>query len=164
MPKPRQRPARALCAKTPDVPVGEPFVSTCAPKPASVVEGRLRADLFSRLTVTAGFNAIRTAWPFLDHVEVWPDILLAELRIAVEYDSVGKHGLEHVGRREDADRRKDRAVRACGWEVVRLRTGQLEPIGPYDVQLGSWSTRACDRLIDVLRDIRGPLLVEAYLV
>lgn len=105
VPKPRQRPARALCAKTPDVPVGEPFVSTCAPKPASVVEGRLRADLFSRLTVTAGFNAIRTAWPFLDHVEVWPDILLAELRIAVEYDSVGKHGLEHVGRREDADRR-----------------------------------------------------------
>jgi hypothetical protein len=160
---PRKRPGRALCGKTPDLPVGEPFVSVCAPKPASAVEGRLRTDLFARLELTTGLNAVRTARPFFDHVEVWPDILLPELRIAVEYDSVGKHGLEHVGKREDADRRKDRALRASGWEVVRVRTGKLEPIGPHDVQLASWSNRGCDRLIDALRDIRGPLLVDAYL-
>lgn len=160
---PRKRPARSLCGKTPDLPLGEPFVSVCAPKPASAVEARLRADLFARLAVTAGLNAVRTARPFFDHLEVWPDILLPELRIAVEYDSVGKHGLEHVGKREDADRRKDRALRASGWEVVRVRTGRLEPIGPHDVQLAAWSKRGCDRLIDALRDIRGPLLVDAYL-
>ncbi len=106
---------------------------------------------------------MRVARPFFSHLEVWPDILLPELRIAVEYDSTGRHGLEHVGKREDADRRKDRALRAARWEVVRIRTGKLEKIGPYDVQLSSVGRRGVDRLIDVLRDIRGPLFVDAYL-
>ena len=114
------KPARKLCPKTPALPVGEPFASGCAPKPAAAVEARLRAALFTRLDVTAGFNAIRTSRPFFEHVEVWPDILLPELRIAVEYDSPGRFGLEHVGPREDADRRKDRILRQAGWEVVRI--------------------------------------------
>jgi hypothetical protein len=159
----RAKPTRAVCAKTPSLPPGEPFVSACAPKPASAVEARIRADVFARLAVTPGLTAIRTSRPFFDHLEVWPDILLPELRVAIEYDSVGRHGLEHVGRREEADRRKDRAVRAVGWEVVRLRAGKLEPLGPHDVPLTSWSRRTEMRLIDALRDIRGPLLVDAYL-
>lgn len=160
---PAPKPPRRLCPRTPDLPAGEPFVSTCAPKPASAVEARMRADLFARLAVTPGFTAIRTARPFFDHLEVWPDILLPELRIALEYDSVGRHGLEHVGKREDADRRKDRAVRAAGWEVVRVRTGRLLPIGPHDVVMPSWTTRGADRILDALREIRGSLLVDAYL-
>ncbi|WP_109212125.1 MULTISPECIES: zinc-ribbon domain-containing protein [Microbacterium] len=159
----RGKPSRRLCSKTPDLPVGEAFSSVCAPKPASAAEARLRSDIFESLAVTTGCNAIRTARPFFDHLEVWPDILLPELRIAVEYDTVGKHGLEHVGRREDVDRRKDRAVRASGWEVVRLRTGKLEPLGPYDLQLASWTKRGRERLLDAFREIRGPLLVDAYL-
>lgn len=159
----RARTGLPLCEKTPDLPVGEPFVSRCAPKPASAIEARLRADLFARLGVTPGLNAVRVARPFFSHLEVWPDILLPELRIAVEYDSTGRHGLEHVGKREDADRRKDRALRAARWEVVRIRTGKLEKLGPYDVQLSSVGRRGVDRLIDVLRDIRGPLFVDAYL-
>ena len=159
----RARTGLPLCEKTPDLPVGEPFVSRCAPKPASAIEARLRADLFARLGVTPGLNAVRVARPFFSHLEVWPDILLPELRIAVEYDSTGRHGLEHVGKREDADRRKDRALRAARWEVVRIRTGKLEMLGPYDVQLSSVGRRGVDRLIDVLRDIRGPLFVDAYL-
>ena len=132
----RQRAApRALCPKTPALPVGEPFVSECAPRPASAVEAKLRADLFARLGVTEGFNAVRVSRPFFDHLEVWPDILLPELRIAVEYDSTGRFGLEHVGKREDADRRKDRMLRAARWEVVRIRTGKLEKLGPHDLQL-----------------------------
>ncbi|GAA3634205.1 hypothetical protein GCM10022200_16770 [Microbacterium awajiense] len=154
---------RALCPRTPDLPVGEPFVSQCAPKPASAVEARLRADLFARLDLTPGFTAVRVARPFFDHLEVWPDILLPELRIAIEYDSPGRFGLEHVGAREDADRRKDRALRAARWEVVRIRTGRLEPLGPHDLRLGSLGARGVDRVIDRLRDIRGPLLVDAYL-
>lgn len=159
----RARTGLPLCEKTPDLPVGEPFVSRCAPKPASAVEARLRADLFARLGVTPGLSAVRVARPFFSHLEVWPDILLPELRIAVEYDSTGRHGLEHVGRRADADRRKDRALRAARWEVVRIRTGKLEKLGPYDVQLSSVGRGGIDRLIDAFRDIRGPLFVDAYL-
>ncbi|MGP2481179.1 hypothetical protein ACTUM2_15305, partial [Listeria monocytogenes] len=78
------------------------FVSVCAPRPASAVEGRLRADLFARLALTEGLNAVRVARPFFQHLEIWPDLVLPELRIAIEYDSIGRHGLEHVGRREEA--------------------------------------------------------------
>ncbi|MFE7845178.1 zinc-ribbon domain-containing protein [Microbacterium sp. NPDC057407] len=161
-PRPAKRPRR-ICPKTPELPPGEPFVSACAPRPASAVEAQLRADLFARLDVTAGFTAVRVGRPFFDHLEVWPDILLPELRVAIEYDSTGRHGLEHVGKREEADRRKDRALRAVGWEVVRIRTGRLEKLGPHDLQLSTMSRRSLTRLIDVLRDIRGPLMVDAYL-
>ena len=113
--------------------------------------------------MTAGFNAVRVSRPFFEHVEVWPDILLPELRIAVEYDSPGRFGLEHVGPREDADRRKDRLLRQAGWEVVRIRTGKLEKLGPHDLQLTSLGRKGVDRLLDAFRDIRGPLLVDAYL-
>ena len=143
--------------------VGEAFVSVCAPKPASAVEGRVRAELRDRLALSEEGNAVRVARPFFDHLEVWPDLVFPELRIAVEYDSIGRHGLEHVGKRELADRRKDRALRSAGWEVVRLRTGALEPLGPHDLRLASWNRAAVDRLIDVFRGIRGPLLVDAYL-
>jgi hypothetical protein len=160
---PRRKPTRTLCAKTPELPVGEPFVSVCAPKPASAVEARMRADVFATLAVTPGFTAIRTSRPFFDHLEVWPDILLPELRIALEYDTVGKHGLEHVGKREEADRRKDRVIRAAGWEVVRVRTGRLEPIGPHDIVMSSWTTRSSGLVVEALRGIRGALFVDAYL-
>jgi len=159
----RPKPAKPLCPKTPALPVGEPFVSACAPKPASAVEGQLRADLFARVGVTPGFNAVKVSRPFFDHVEVWPDILLPELRIAIEYDSPGRFGLEHVGGREETDRRKDRLLRAAQWEVVRIRTGKLEKLGPYDVQLATVGRKGIERLIDVFRDIRGPLFVDAYL-
>jgi len=163
--RPRRPPRKVqLCAKTPDLPVGEPFLSECAPKPASAIEAQLRADVFGRLSVTPGFNAVRVARPFFDHLEVWPDILLPELRVAIEYDSTGRHGLEHVGRRAEADRRKDRALRAAKWEVIRIRSGRLEPLGPHDLQMSAWSSRRLGRLIDALRDIRGPLLVDPYLV
>lgn len=154
---------RRLCSKTPAVAVGEAFVSACAPKPASAVEGRVRADLRERLALSEKLNAVRVARPFFEHLEVWPDLVFPELRIAVEYDSIGRHGLEHVGRREDADRRKDRALRGAGWEVVRLRTGRLEPLGPHDLQLTSWNRAALDRLVETFRGIRGSLLIDAYL-
>ena len=161
----RRPPRRVqLCPKTPDLAVGESFHSECAPKPASAVEAELRADLFDRLAVTRGANAVRVARPFFDHLEVWPDILLPELRVAIEYDSTGRHGLEHVGKREEADRRKDRTLRAAKWEVVRIRTGKLPPLGPYDLQLSTWNRKGLAPLIDTLRDIRGPLLVDPYLV
>lgn len=159
----RPQSPRTICAKTPALPVGDPFVSECAPKPASAIEARMRADVFARISVTPGMNAVRLGRPFFQHLEAWPDILLPELRVAVEYDSIGRHGLEHVGAREASDARKDRALRGAGWEVVRLRTGRLQPIGPFDLQLSQWNRRALDRLIDTLREIRGALFVDSYL-
>lgn len=157
------RPPRRLCEKTPDVRAGTAFVSECAPKPASAVEAELRAWLYEQLAVTQGMNAIRLRQPFFDHLEAWPDILLPELQVAIEYDSTGRHGLEHVGRREAADQRKDRLIRATGWEVIRVRTGKLAPLGPYDVQASTLGRSMRERTLERLREIRGDLFVDAYL-
>ncbi len=160
-PAPARRPVK-LCAKTPAVAVGEAFASECAPATASAVEAQLRQDLAARLEFTPGLNAVRVARPFFDHLEVWPDIVIPELRIAVEYDSTGRHGLEHVGTRQDVDLRKDRALRWAKWEVVRLRTGRLEPLGPWDLQVSTTGKKTLAALLDTFRAIRGDLIVEAY--
>lgn len=160
---PRKKTAKPICSKTPAIGVGEPFASVCAPRPASSAEGSLRFGLAERLHFDGGVNALRLRTPFFDHVEAWPDILLPELRIAIEYDTIGRFGLEHVGKREAADRRKDRAVRAAGWEVVRLRASPLPLLGPYDLSVSSVTKKAFAQLLDTLRDIRGPLMVDAYL-
>ncbi|WP_248171362.1 MULTISPECIES: zinc-ribbon domain-containing protein [unclassified Microbacterium] len=166
-PAPRSKPAARrvvdLCDRTPDLPVGEPFASACAPKPASAAEAALRARLTDALLFTPGLNAVRTGRPFHRHREVWPDILLPELRVAIEYDTPGRHGLEHVGSRETSDRRKDALLRAAGWEVVRVRTGGLQSLGEHDVVLTSAGRRTVPMLIEALRGIRGALLVDAYL-
>jgi hypothetical protein len=153
---------RSICPKTPRLPSGESFTSVCAPATASAVEAELRAALAERFDFTFDHSAIRLDRPFFDHVEVWPDIILPELRVAIEYDSTGRHGLEHVGGRQDTDRRKDRAVRGVGWEVVRIRTGRLLALGPHDLEVSGISGRTIARLTDTLRDIRGALFVDAY--
>jgi len=144
------------------VEVGEAFVSALAPKPASAVEGDLRSRIAGRFTFDLGNNAVRVAKPFFNQLEIWPDIVLPELRVAIEYDSVGRHGLEHVGRHEEKDRRKDRMLRATGWQVIRVRTGRLLPLGPHDLVAGSVSDRLIERLDDELAAIAGELIVAAY--
>jgi hypothetical protein len=160
----RVKPAKPVCRRSGgiDVAVGQAFASGCAPKPASAAEARLRHLLAERLEFEPGLTAVRTSRPFFDHLEVWPDIVLSELRVAIEYDTTGRDGLEHVGKREDADRRKDRVLRASGWEVVRIRTGKLKPIGPYDVHASAPSAALVARLIDRLGEIRGDLIVNCY--
>jgi hypothetical protein len=144
------------------VEVGEAFVSALAPKPASAVEGDLRSRVAERWAFDLGNNAIRVAKPFFNQLEIWPDIIVPELRVAIEYDSVGRHGLEHVGRHEEKDRRKDRMLRATGWQVIRVRTGRLLPLGPHDLVAGSVSDRLIDRLDDELAIIAGELMVASY--
>lgn len=69
--------------------------------------------------------------------------------------------------RRGLDRERSRApalaLRPASWEVVRLRAGRLELLGPHDLRLSTWNDRALDRLIETFRGIRGPLLVDAYL-
>jgi hypothetical protein len=153
---------RPVCSMTPSIPVGTAFASECAPATASAVEAQLRADLAERLEFTPDLTAVRVSRPFFEHLEVWPDIVIPELRIAVEYDSTGRHGLEHVGRRQDADLRKDRTLRLARWEVVRIRTGRLEKIGPWDLQVPGAGRKTVERLLEVFGEIRGELIVAAY--
>lgn len=144
------------------VAVGDAFVSRWAPTPASAAEPALKQRIAERLDVDLGNNAVRVARPFFSHLEVWPDIVIPELRIAIEYDTTGRHGLEHVGRREATDRKKDRLLRATGWEVVRIRCGKLQPIGPWDLTAGGVSAVLVDRILERLGEIRGELIVGAY--
>jgi hypothetical protein len=152
-----------LCTKTPDLAPGEPFVSVCAPKPASAAEPLLRQKLAQRIAWDGAPNAIRLREPFFDHLEAWPDIVLGDLRIAVEFDTVGRYGLEHSGKREAVDERKDRLIRRAGWEVVRVRLDPLPAIGPFDVLAKSVTNAVADRVVDRFREIRGSLFVDAYL-
>jgi len=160
----RQRPAaKPLCAKTPDVMPGTAFASECAPRVASAAEASLRHKLESTLQFTPGLNAVRTRQSFFTHLEVWPDIIIDELRVAIEYDTTGRDGLEHVGRREKTDKRKDTLLRQSGWEVIRVRTGKLQAIGEFDVEASTISRVLVLKLLDRLREIRGSLIVDCYL-
>lgn len=145
------------------VEIGAAFLSPWAPKPASAAEADLRQRLAARLDVDLGFNAVRVAGPFFNHLEVWPDIVIPELRVALEYDTTGRDGLEHVGRREETDRRKDRMLRSAGWEVVRIRCGKLRPLGSYDIMASGVSQALIERILEALRTISGDLIVNAYL-
>jgi len=161
------KPTRAvrLCSKSDAAarPIGEPFFSACAPTAASAAEPRLAQLLASRLDFEPGFNAVRVPRTFFTHLEVWPDIVLSDLKIAIEYDTMGRNSTEHFGPREVVDRRKDRLLRAAGWEVVRVRTGKLRLLGEHDVAASSITGKLVDRLLDAFRDIRGDLIVDCYL-
>ena len=142
---------------------GDAFASACAPARASAAEADLQHRLAARLAYTATATAVRVARPFFEHLEVWPDIVIPELRVAIEYDTTGRDGLEHVGKREAVDLRKDRFLRAVDWDVIRVRTGKLLPLGPHDLQASTISERLIDRLLDELRKARGHLIVDCYL-
>jgi very-short-patch-repair endonuclease len=150
--------------KTPLAPphtVGDAFWSAHAPRPASAAEALLRQRLGERFEFDLSLNAVRVGRPFFTRLEVWPDFVLSELRVAIEYDTVGRHGLEHVGRREEIDRRKDRLLREAGWEVIRVRMGKLLELGPYDI-VGVGPSKLVAAIEERLGDIRGPLFVSAY--
>jgi hypothetical protein len=122
----------------------------------------VRQTLAERFAFDLALNAVKVARPFFDHVEVWPDLVIGELKVALEYDTVGRHGLEHVGCREETDRRKDRLLRSAGWEVVRLRASPLQALGPHDILGGTIGPRMVERIEQRLGEIRGELFVSAY--
>ena len=165
---PPARPARARRLPKPlgspkTVRPGDAFWSDRAPKPASAAEAELRGRLERRFEFDLSCNAVAVSRPFFASLEVWPDIVIPELRVAIEYDTVGRHGLEHVGPREESDRRKDRALRAVHWEVIRIRCGKLLPLGPHDLTAASVTDRLIERLAGALSEISGDLIVRSYL-
>jgi hypothetical protein len=168
-PTPPTRPERRPAPRRPGatsqavgVQPGDPFVSASAPKPASAAEADLRQRIGMRFEFDLSCNAVAVSRPFHGRREVWPDIVIPELRVALEYDTVGRHGLEHVGPREVSDRQKDGALRAVQWEVIRIRCGRLQPLGRWDITASAVNNRMIDRLESVLCDLRGDLIVSAY--
>lgn len=76
-----------------------------------------------RSAIQCGFDDTRGNWPVLT-----PDFLIKDSKVCIEFDS----GYTHTGE-EDADRRRNKLLEDVGWTVVRLRTGGLPALGPYDV-------------------------------
>lgn len=145
-----------------EVAPGTAFRSARASRATSAAEGRLRALLAERLDVDLSLTAVRTRTPFFGRLEVWPDIVIAELGIAIELDTIGRNADEHVGRREVADRRKDRLLAEVGWSVIRMRCRPLRALGPDDLEVAGVSRAAVDALIGRMIETRGALLVHAY--
>lgn len=127
----------------------------------SVVEQRLRALLGDRIRLHHGVNTVRIARMFYGKQEVWPDILVPQVRIAVEYDDPGRSRRAHRGLKEVSDLEKDDALREVGWEVIRIRAGGLEPLGPHSVVCRTLTIEAVDEVVATMRRIRGDAAIEA---
>ena len=140
---------------------GMPFMKPGLRVGTSMTEQRLRALLDERVRLHHRANAVRTARMFYGRQEVWPDILVAELRIAIEYDDPGRSGRAHRGLKEGSDQEKDEALREVGWEVIRIRAGGLEPLGPYSIPCRSITGEVVDEVVRLMRAIRGDAAVDA---
>jgi very-short-patch-repair endonuclease len=141
---------------------GEAFRSERASRATSGAEGRLRVLIGERLDLDLTLTAVRVRTPFFGRLEVWPDIVLAEFAIAIELDTVGRNGDEHVGRREHSDRRKDQLLAAVGWHVVRVRCRPLRALGPHDLIVTGISASVADAVIERAGEVRGHLIVRSY--
>lgn len=130
----------------------------------SRTEQRLRAMLGERLRLHHRVNAVRTARMFYGQQEVWPDILIPQLRVAVEYDDPGRSRRAHLGLKEASDREKDEVLAEVGWEVVRVRAGGLESLGPNSVVCRTLSEAVADEVVRVIRRIRGDAAVDAIAI
>jgi very-short-patch-repair endonuclease len=140
---------------------GMPFMKPGLRVGTSMTEQRLRAMLGERVRLHHRANAVRTARMFYGRQEVWPDILVAELRIAIEYDDPGRSGRAHRGLKEGSDQEKDAALREVGWEVIRIRGGGLPPLGPYSIACRSVTADVADEVVRLMRVIRGDSAVDA---
>lgn len=115
---------------------GEVFMGP--PAATSGVERQLTQQLGAYFELAMpGVNALMYGAEFRGAAYGRPDIIIPGLRVVVEFDGTGldiewghdtPEGLS-------ADLDKDRLSRAVGWEVVRIRTGGLAAVGPYDLEL-----------------------------
>ncbi|WP_353828023.1 hypothetical protein [Agromyces sp. SYSU T0242] len=143
---------------------GMPFMKPGLRVGTSMTEQRLRVLIGERIRLHHRANAVRIARMFHGRQEVWPDILVAELRIAIEYDDPGRGGRAHLGLKEGSDLEKDAALREVGWEVIRIRGGGLEPLGPHSIPCRSITAAVADEAVRMMREIRGDAAVDALLV
>jgi very-short-patch-repair endonuclease len=127
----------------------------------SHTEQRLRIMLGERIRLHHRVNTVRIRRMFYGRQEVWPDILVPQLRIAVEYDDPGRQRRAHLGLKEASDLEKDEALREVGWEVIRIRAAGLESFGPYSVVCRQLTDATVDEVVRLMGVIRGDAAVEA---
>ena len=130
----------------------------------SQTEQLLKALLGERIRLNHRVNAIHIARTFFGRNEVWPDVIVPQLRIAIEYDDPGRSRRAHLGLKEGSDLDKDDALREVGWQVIRIRAGGLEPLGPHSVVCRQLTPGAVDEVLAVMRRIRGDDAVDAISV
>ena len=103
----------------------------CAARHTSIAEALVRSELRTFLpSILAEGRRIDASLVGVTKRTMWPeiDIVVPDLRIAVEYD-----GSYHHRDRIEQDRRKSELLRRLGWQVIRIRTGDLAPITDLDV-------------------------------
>lgn len=130
----------------------------------SATEQRLRTLLGERIRLHHRVNAVRIARTFYGRQEVWPDILVPQLRIAVEYDDPGRSRRAHAGLKAASDREKDEALHEVGWEVIRIRAGGLEAISPTSIVCRALTVDVVDEVVAMMRRLRGDAAVDALVV
>jgi very-short-patch-repair endonuclease len=140
---------------------GVAFMNPALRTRTSQTEQRLKGLLGERIRLHHKVNAVHIARTFYGRQEVWPDILVPQLRIAVEYDDPGKSRRAHRGLKEASDLDKDDALREVGWEVIRIRAGGLQPLGPHSIVCTALTSATVDEVVARMRRIRGDAAVDA---
>lgn len=140
---------------------GVPFMNPSLRTRTSQTEQRLKALLGERIRLSHRVNAIHIARTFYGRPEVWPDVIVPQLRIAVEYDDPGRSRRAHLGLKEASDLDKDDALREVGWEVIRIRAGGLESIGAHSIVCRQLTPAVVDEVVGLMRAIRGDAAVDA---
>jgi len=143
---------------------GVPFINPGLRLGTSITEHRLKAMLAARIRLNHRVNAIRLARTFHGRREAWPDIIVPQLRVTVEYDDPGRTRRAHRGLKAGSDAEKDDALREVGWEVIRVRAGGLGALGPHSIVCAALSEAVADEVIERMRSIRGDTAVESILV
>lgn len=143
---------------------GVPYMNPGLRVGTSITEHRLKAMLAERIRLNHRVNTIRIARTFHGRREVWPDIIVPELRLTVEYDDPGRSRRAHRGLKAGTDADKDDALREVGWEVIRVRAGGLGPLGPNSIVCSALSEAVADEIVQRMRAIRGDAAVEAISV
>jgi very-short-patch-repair endonuclease len=134
---------------------GVPFMKPGLKTRTSHAEQRLRMLLGERIRLPHRVNAIRINRSFYGKPEVWPDIIIPALKVAIEYDSPGRAKTSHRGLKEVSDLEKDAALEEVGWAVLRVRADGLGPVGRYSIVCSQVSADLVEEILTMLAAIRG---------
>ncbi|WEO76550.1 hypothetical protein BJQ94_14420 [Cryobacterium sp. SO2] len=142
---------------------GVPFMKPGLRTRTSQAEQKLRMLLGERIRLPHRVNAIRVNRSFYGKPEVWPDIIIPALMVAIEYDSPGREKTSHRGLKEVSDLEKDAALEEVGWAVIRVRSDGLQAVGRYSIVCSGVTAAVVDEVLAMLAVIRGEEAVAALM-
>jgi very-short-patch-repair endonuclease len=142
---------------------GVPFMKPGLKTRTSQAEQKLRMLLGERIRLPHRVNAIRINRSFYGKPEVWPDIIIPALKVAIEYDSPGRARTAHRGLKEVSDREKDASLEEVGWAVIRVRADGLEPVGRYSIACTGVTAGLVEEILTMLATIRGEQALAALM-